>query len=138
MRMGELWGKGEKRKRGGERRRKAFLCSIQDMIFLFPSIVGNNSLQAFSYKMLIDSFILSLFNLTFQAPTFCEFLQVLKLLVDMETILLLKNGLLCPLLDYIFLISGWYLTLATQRKCTLAPRKCSQSWVPTVLIAHQV
>lgn len=76
-------GEGEK---GVGRRKKAFGCSIQEMIFLFPSIVENTVYKPLAYRFFHT---LSLFNLTFQAPKFREFLQVLKLLDDMETILLL-------------------------------------------------
>lgn len=63
--------------------------------------------------MHIDAFIRSLFNLTFQAPKFHEFLQVLKLLGDHGNDSAVIKWFIVPSPGFFFFqFSNWHLTLA--------------------------
>lgn len=70
-------------------------------------------LQSFSQKkVLIDFFILSLFYLTFQAPRFHEFVQLLKVPEDSGNYSALIEWFMVPSLGFPFKFPGWYMTLA--------------------------
>lgn len=62
--------------------------------------------------MLVDSLILSLFYLTFQAPRFHEFVQLLKVPEDSGNYSALLEWFMVPSLGFPSKFLGWYMTLA--------------------------